>query len=100
MQRSWDFIVADIVVVESPLWFALSILRRSPETSGNGEFLFKTFKRDYVNFKPTPDAFTVREQPPSWFGDYNEVHPHSAQRYLSPNEFRNDNLSSEPCPGS
>jgi putative transposase len=73
---------------------------RSPESNGMAESFVKTFKRDYVNINPTPDALTVLEQLPNWFADYNEVHPHSALRYRSPNEFRDDNLSPNTCPGS
>lgn len=43
------------------------------------ESFVKTFKRDYVNINPTPNALTVLEQLPIWFADYNEVHPHSAR---------------------
>jgi transposase InsO family protein len=53
-----------------------------------------------VNINPRPDAVTVMEQMPAWFADYNEVHPHSALRYRSPNEFRDDKLSPNPCTGS
>jgi putative transposase len=72
----------------------------SPQSNGMAESFVKTFKRDYVNINPTPDALTVLEQLPIWFADYNEVHPHSALRYRSPNEFRDDNFSPNPCPGS
>ncbi len=73
---------------------------RSPQSNGMAESFVKTFKRDYVDINPTPDAMTVLEQLPIWFADYNDVHPHSALRYRSPNEFRDDNLSPNPCPGS
>jgi putative transposase len=73
---------------------------RSPQSNGMAESFVKTFKRDYVNINPTPNALTVLEQLPIWFADYNEVHPHSALRYRSPNEFRDDKLSPNPCPGS
>ena len=64
------------------------------------ESFVKTLKRDYVNINPTMDALTVLEQLPSWFADYSKVNPHSALRYPSPSEFRDDNLSPMPCPGS
>jgi hypothetical protein len=48
----------------------------------------------------TPDAYTVLEQLAAWFADYNAMHPHSALRFRSPNEFRDDKLSPYPCPGS
>ena len=73
---------------------------RSPQSNGMAESFVKTFKRDYVNINPTPDAYTVLEQLPAWFADYNEVHPHSALRYRSPNEFRDENISPKSCPGS
>jgi putative transposase len=72
---------------------------RSPQSNGMAESFVKTFKRDYVAINPTPDAYTVLEQIPGWFADYNQAHPHSALRYRSPNEFRDDNLSPNPCPG-
>lgn len=73
---------------------------RSPQSNGMAESFVKTFKRDYVRVNPTPDAQTVLEQLPGWFADYNEVHPHSALRYRSPNEFRDDQVSPNTCPGS
>jgi putative transposase len=73
---------------------------RSPQSNGMAESFVKTFKRDYVNINARPDAVTVTAQLPSWFADYNEVHPHSALRYRSPNEFRDDKLSPNPCTGS
>jgi putative transposase len=66
---------------------------RSPQSNGMAESFVKTFKRDYVNLNPAPDAATVMQMLPIWFADYNEVHPHGALRYRSPNEFRDDNLS-------
>jgi transposase InsO family protein len=35
-----------------------------------------------------PDVGTVMALLPGWFDDYNEVHPHSNLRFLSPREFR------------
>ncbi len=64
------------------------------------ESFVKTFKRDYVRVNPTPDAHTVLENLPSWFADYNEVHPHRALKYRSPDEFRDEKLSPNPCPAS
>lgn len=66
---------------------------RSPQSNGMAESFVKTFKRDYVNVNPTPDAATVINMLPIWFADYNAVHPHGALSYRSPNEFRDDNLS-------
>jgi putative transposase len=34
-----------------------------------------------------PDAETVIALLPGWFEDYNEVHPHSGLKFLSPREF-------------
>ena len=73
---------------------------RSPQSNGMAEAFVKTFKRDYVRVNLTPDAHTVLEQPPAWFADYNEVHPHSALPYRSPNEFRSVQISPKPCPES
>jgi putative transposase len=66
---------------------------RSPQSNGMAESFVKTFKRDYVNMNPVPDAASVLQMLPVWFADYNQVHPHQALRYRSPNEFRDDNLS-------
>jgi putative transposase len=71
---------------------------RSPQSNGMAESFVKTFKRDYVAVNPTPDALTVLEQLPLWFADYNEVHPHSALRYRSPDEFRQDQQHQLACP--
>jgi putative transposase len=61
---------------------------RSPQSNGMAEAFVKTFKRDYVKVNPRPDAKTVIGQLPIWFEHYNELHPHSALRYLSPRQFR------------
>jgi transposase InsO family protein len=34
-----------------------------------------------------PDAATVIALVPAWFEDYNEGHPHSSLKFLSPREF-------------
>ena len=60
----------------------------SPESNGIAEAFVKTFKRDYVRIRPLPDAATVIQQIPGWIEDYNQVHPHSALRMRSPEEFR------------
>lgn len=60
---------------------------RSPESNGVCEAFVKTLKRDYARVNPRPDAITVLQQLPAWFGDYNAVHPHSGLRMLSPREF-------------
>lgn len=63
---------------------------RSPQSNGMAESFVKTFKRDYVSIKPTPNAITVLNHLGEWFADYNLVHPHSALGYRSPEEFRKD----------
>ena len=61
---------------------------RSPESNGISEAFVKTLKRDYARVTLLPDAQTVMALLPSWFEDYNTVHPHSGLRFLSPREFR------------
>jgi putative transposase len=65
-----------------------------PESNGMAEAFVKTFKRDYVYLGRVDDAATVIAQLPSWFADYNEVHPHRGLKMLSPNQFRR--LNSNP----
>jgi transposase InsO family protein len=60
---------------------------RSPESNGISEAFVKTLKRDYARVTVLPDAATVLHLLPSWFEDYNTVHPHSGLRMLSPREF-------------
>src|SRR5580704_14286590 len=60
---------------------------RSPESNGLAEAFVKTFKRDYARLSILPDAKTVIALLPAWFEDYNEVHPHSGLKFLSPREF-------------
>jgi len=60
---------------------------RSPESNGIAEAFVKTFKRDYARLSILPDAETVLALLPAWFEDYNEVHPHSGLKFLSPREF-------------
>ena len=60
---------------------------RSPESNGIAEAFVKTFKRDYARLSLLPDAETVIALLPAWFEDYNEVHPHSGLKFLSPREF-------------
>ena len=60
---------------------------RSPESNGICEAFVKTFKRDYARLSILPDAQTVMRLLPAWFEDYNEVHPHSGLKFLSPREF-------------
>jgi putative transposase len=60
---------------------------RSPQYNGIAEAFVKTFKRDYARLSILPDAATVIALLPAWFEDYNEVHPHSGLKFLSPREF-------------
>ena len=60
---------------------------RSPESNGIAEAFVKTFKRDYARLSILPDAETLIALLPAWFEDYNEVHPHSGLKFLSPREF-------------
>jgi transposase InsO family protein len=48
----------------------------------------RTLRCDYARLAILPDAETVMALLPVWFDDYNEVHPHSGLRFLSPREFR------------
>jgi transposase InsO family protein len=61
---------------------------RSPQSNGMSEAFVKTLKRDYARNVILPDAETVLALLPAWFDDYNESHPHSGLRFLSPREFR------------
>ena len=65
----------------------------SPQSNGMAESFVKTIKRDYVAFGDLSDAKTVMEQLPLWFEHYNEIHPHSALKYLSPRMFRREKLN-------
>jgi len=60
----------------------------SPQSNGMAEAFVKTFKRDYAQVRPRPDAATVMQQLDCWFEHYNAVHPHKALGYQSPREFR------------
>jgi transposase InsO family protein len=59
----------------------------SPESNGMAEAFVKTFKRDYVYLNRLETAATVLAQLPTWFEDYNEVHPHRGLKMRSPREF-------------
>lgn len=61
---------------------------RSPESNGMAEAFVKTFKRDYVYLNDCPDATTVMMQLADWFEDYNNYHPHSGLKMMSPREYR------------
>lgn len=67
---------------------------RSPQSNGMAESFVKTMKRDYVSWMPKPDATTALQNLAIAFGHYNELHPHSALKYRSPREFRQQENSS------
>jgi len=59
----------------------------SPESNGMAEAFVKTFKRDYVYVNRLPSAIEVIAQLPTWFADYNEIHPHKGLGMRSPREY-------------
>jgi putative transposase len=59
----------------------------SPESNGMAEAFVKTFKRDYVQVSPVPDAAAALALVDIWMEDYNTVHPHSRLGYRSPREY-------------
>jgi putative transposase len=63
------------------------------------ESFVKTFKRDYVSINPTPDALTVLEQFADLVRRLQRGPSAYGLSYRSPNEFRDDKLSPNPCPG-
>ena len=67
---------------------------RSPQSNGMAESFVKTMKRDYVSWMPKPDARTALHNLAIAFDHYNESHPHSALKYRSPREFRQQANSS------
>lgn len=73
---------------------------QSPQSNGMAESFVKSFKRDYVTRMDRSDARTVMLQLQAAFAHYNEVHPHSALKMLSPRMFRRRQfqLSNVPCP--
>ena len=73
---------------------------RSPQSNGMVETFVKTFKRDYVERMDRRDAITVMSQLNAAFEHYNDVHPHSALKMLSPRMFRRRKaqLSVTACP--
>ena len=66
---------------------------KSPQSNGMSEAFVKTFKRDYVDVQPKPDAQSVLQSIGAWFDDYNENHPHKALKWRSPREFRRQQRS-------
>jgi len=73
---------------------------QSPQSNGMAEAFVKTFKRDYVDVNPQPNAMTTMTTLARWFDDYNEHHPHSALKMRSPREYRASVLRSTRCPES
>ena len=60
---------------------------RLPQSNGIAEAFVKTLKRDYAYLAILADAETVMRLLPTWFEDYNIIHPHSGLRMLSPREY-------------
>ena len=67
-------------------WASSFVSRQSARQNPTAAFV-KTFKRDYARLSILPDAETLIALLPAWFEDYNEVHPHSGLKFLSPREF-------------
>lgn len=61
---------------------------QSPQSNGMAESFVKTFKRDYVRLANRPNSEAVMNGLKTWFEHYNQKHPHSALKYLSPRMFR------------
>lgn len=59
----------------------------SPQSNGMSEAFVRAFKRDYIEVNPIPDAETVLSLIKTWFEDYNNNHPHSGLRMLSPRDY-------------
>ena len=64
---------------------------RSPQSNGMAEAFVKTFKRDYAARMDRSDAITVMRQLSAAFEHYNDIHPHSALKMLSPRMFKRHN---------
>ena len=60
----------------------------SPQSNGMAESFVNTFKRDYMSRMDLRDAPTVLAQLPGAFEHFNEIHPHSSLKMMSPREFR------------
>lgn len=60
----------------------------SPQSNGMADSFVNTFLRDYLSRMDLRDARTVLDQLPAAFEHFNEVHPHSSLKMLSPREFR------------
>ena len=83
------YIAKDTATTATALGLSLAFTPvRSPESNGMAEAFVKTLKRDYARNSILTEAQTVLGLLPSWFEDYNEIHPHSGLRFRSPREFR------------
>ena len=83
------YIAKETSVMATALGLALAFTPvRSPESNGMAEAFVKTLKRDYASNTILKDAPAVLDLLPAWFEDYNESHPHSGLRFLSPREFK------------
>jgi putative transposase len=60
----------------------------SPQSNGMAESFVNTFRRDYLSRMDTRDAKTVLPQLAAAFEHFNQVHPHSSLKMLSPHEYR------------
>jgi transposase InsO family protein len=78
-----------LVVVNTPSY--------SPESNGMAEAFVKTFKRDYVYLNRLESAESILRQLPTWFEDYNNIHPHKGLGMRSPREFRQLKSSDYAC---
>jgi putative transposase len=55
--------------------------------NGMAEAFVKTFKRDYPQVRPRPDAATVVEQLDGWFEHYKSVSQHPSAYAAGTNRF-------------
>ena len=60
----------------------------SPQSNGMAESFVNTFRRDYISRMDLSDAMIVMRQLPAAFEHFNNVHPHSSLKMMSPREFR------------
>ncbi|VDR29241.1 insertion element IS2 transposase InsD [Raoultella terrigena] len=65
-----------------------TIVASGSQSNGIAERFVKTMKEDYISFMPKPDVRTSLQNLAAAFNHYNENHPHSAQGYHSPREYR------------
>ena len=83
------YVSTDTVLYAQTLGFRpITTPAYSPESNGMAEAFVNTIKRDYVGGADLADAPTVIRQLPAWLEDYNRIAPHSALAFLSPKEFR------------